>query len=225
MAKQSDVIRIMLAEDHHVVRDAVAALLNKEADMRVVGEVADGKELAAEVARLQPDLLVMDAQMPHHQPVAAAKSLQQRFPQVRILVLSAYDLPEYVVGLLQAGVAGYVLKDDPSEMLVRAVRTIAQGDDWVSPQAAQILVESVRAQEGTAVTELTPREKDVLELVALGHRNQEIAAELVISEQTVKNHVSNIFSKLGVDTRVEAALYAIAHRLVSTESVRNEFRE
>jgi DNA-binding NarL/FixJ family response regulator len=216
-------IRVLLAEDHHVVRAAVAALLSKEPDMEVVGEVADGRTLLGMVERHRPDLVLMDVQMPHHRPVEATKTLHEQYPEVKILVLSVYDLPEYVVGLLKAGADGYVLKDDPSEMLVRAVRGVVSGEDWVSPRVAKILVESVRQHDHDAAAALTERETEVLTLMARGQTNTEIAEQLVISEHTVKNHVTSVFRKLNVETRVEAVLYAISIGLVSTDEIRDQF--
>ena len=222
MEESTDKIRVVLAEDHHVVRTAVAALLSKEPDIEVVGEVADGKSLIATVARIQPDILVMDAQMPNHKPVEATRALHETHPDLGIVVLSAYDLPEYVVGLLKAGADGYVLKDDPSDMLLRAIRAVADEEEWVSPRVAAVLVDSVRSGAGDSSAKLTDRELDVLRLMAHGHKNSDIARELVITKQTVKNHVTNIFRKLGVETRVEAVLYAISNGLVSTASIRDE---
>lgn len=222
MEASAEKIRVVLAEDHHVVRTAIAALLSKEPDIEVVGEVADGHTLVRTVERIQPDILLMDAQMPNHKPVEATRALRKACPRLGIIVLSAYNLPEYVVGLLKAGAAGYVLKDDPSDTLVRAIRTVAEDDEYVSPQVANVLVESVRGGEGNALAKLTDREMDVLRLMAHGHKNSQIAKELVITKQTVKNHVTNIFRKLGVETRVEAVLYAISNGLVSTTTIRDE---
>ena len=222
MEGSRDKIRVVLAEDHHVVRTAVAALLSKEPDIEVIGEVADGNNLIPTLVRIQPDILVMDAQMPNHKPVEATRALREMCPTLGIVVLSAYDLPEYVVGLLKAGADGYVLKDDPSDMLVRAIRAVADEEEWVSPRVATVLVDSVRSGESDASAKLTDRELDVLRLMAHGHKNNEIARELVITKQTVKNHVTNIFRKLDVETRVEAVLYAISSGLVSTTSIRDE---
>lgn len=219
----ADKIRIVIAEDHHVVRLAIATLLGKETDMEIVAEVGDGRSLVNIVGHHQPDVLLMDAQMPNHKPINAAKQIVQEYPQVKILVLSAYDLPEYVVGLLKSGVAGYVLKDDPSDMLVRAIRSVADGQNWVSPRVSAILIESVRDGRHALQTKLTNRELDVLRLVALGRKNDEIADTLVISEQTVKNHVTNIFRKLGVESRVEAVLYAISAELVPLQKIKDEY--
>ena len=216
-------IRIVLAEDHHVVRTAIAALLAKESDMEIIGEVADGRLLLDTVAQLEPDVLLMDAQMPHHKPITAVEQISQRHPLVRILVLSAFNLPEYVVGLLKAGANGYVLKDDPTNLLLRAIRVVSQGEEWVSPQATTILIESMRTSPPDIEDKLTKRELDVIRLMARGRRNEEIAESLVVTEQTVKNHITNIFRKLNVETRVEAVLYALSAGLVSLETIKEEY--
>lgn len=211
-------IRIMLAEDHNVVRTAVAAYLSRRGDIEVVGEVAEGGQVLFDaVAEMQPDMLLLDAHMPGHDVdvIESARQLRERFPAMHILVLSAYDRREYVIGLLKAGAAGYVLKDDSSEMLLHAIRTVAGGGEWVSPRVANLLVETVRDQEQEPAAILSKREIDVLRTMARGYTNSKIAEELFITEQTVKNHVSSIFSKLEVETRVEAVLYALRHGLAS----------
>lgn len=218
-----DKIKVVLAEDHHMVRTAIAALLNREPDIEVVAEISDGHRLVEEIERVRPDLLLMDAQMPHHKPVEVTEILCQKMPELHILILSAYDLQEYVVGLLKAGAAGYVLKNDRSERLVEAVRTVVEGREWVSPQATQVLIESVRNEQLGIVEELTERESEVLQWMARGHTNSEIAEGLIISEHTVKNHVSSIFRKLDIETRVQAVLYAISAELVSTQEIKDEF--
>lgn len=207
-------IRVVLAEDHNVVRTAFAALLAKEADIEVVGEVADTPTLLDTVAELGPDVLILDAHMPGGKVIQTAKTLRERQPQVRILVLSGYERNEYIVGLVRAGVAGYMLKHDSSEMLVEAVRAVDRGEEWLSPRVAEILMKSVRSYEERPATKLTDRELEVLRLMAQGHKNDDIAERLVIATSTVKNHVRRIFRKLGVETRVDAVLYAIEHELV-----------
>lgn len=214
-------IRIILAEDHTVVRTAVASYLARHPDIEVVGEVGEGGQALFEIIRQQhPDVLLLDAHMPGHEVdvVDSAHRLKKQWPDMRILVLSAYDRREYVVGLLKAGAAGYVLKDDSSEMLLRAIRIVAEGGEWVSPRVANVLVDSVRQGEPDPAELLSRREMEVLRAVARGLTNGKIAEELYITEQTVKNHVSSIFSKLAVDTRVEAVLYAIRHGLASAET-------
>jgi DNA-binding NarL/FixJ family response regulator len=209
-------IRVVLAEDHHVVRTAFAALLAKEPDIEVVGEVSNTGDLLDRVAELRPDVLLLDAHMPGGRVITAAKKLRNQYPKVQILVLSAYERSEYIVGLVRAGAAGYVLKHDSSDMLVTAVRAVAQGEGWLSPRVADILVRSVRNYDEKPDAKLTEREVDVLRLMARGQRNDEIAEALFITNQTVKNHVRRIFRKLGVETRVDAVLYAIDQGIDTT---------
>jgi DNA-binding NarL/FixJ family response regulator len=215
-------IKVVVAEDHHVVRTALTSLLSREEDLWVVGEAADGNNLMRVVEKVRPDVLLMDAQMPDHKPVEATHTLREQYPQVRIIVLSAYDLPEYVIGLLKAGVTGYVLKDDAADTLVQAIRAVADGEQWVSPQVAKILINSVRNNRVNETVKLTRREKEVLQLMATGKTNGQIAQDLFISEQTVKNHISNLFRKLGVETRVDAVLYAICYEFVSLKTIKGE---
>ncbi len=202
-------IRVVLAEDHHMVRAAFVELLEKEPEIEVVGEAADTTTLIEVVNSLKPDVLLLDAHMPGGNVISAARMLREQNPEVRILVLSAYERREYVVGLVRAGVAGYMLKHDSPDMLARAVRTVAQGEDWLSPRVADILMKSVRASDKEPRAKLSPREIEILKLMAAGYRNDEIADKLVITYQTVKNHIRSIFNKLHVETRVEAVLYAM----------------
>lgn len=209
-------IKIAMADDHSVVRTAVAAYLAKKQDLEIVGEVADPTLLSCIIDKTNPDVLVLDAHMPGHKIIKTAKQLHKQYPQLRILILSAYDRHEYIVGLLKAGAAGYVLKSDSLEMLVQAIRAIATGQEWLSPRVVEILIESVRSNNHSQIM-LTTREKEVLKLITMGCKNSEIAERLVITVQTVKNHVSNIFNKLGVESRVEAVLFAVNHDLVPVD--------
>lgn len=193
-----------------MVRAAIASLLAKEDDLQVVGEVAEPSDLITTVEAQRPDVLILDAHMPGHRVIESARELVARHPEVRILVLSAYNRREYVVGLLGAGASGYVLKDDPPEALAAAVRAVVLGKRWLSPRVTELLVESAAGPGEPLVEELTEREREVLSRMAAGHRNDRIATDLRITEQTVKNHVRSIFGKLGVQTRVEAVLSAIA---------------
>ena len=208
-------IRVLLAEDHHLVRSAFATLLSREPDIEVVGEVEDTPSLNEAVRALKPDVLVLDAHMPGGKVISAAQDLQKQYPAVRILVLSAYDRREYVVGLVRAGVAGYILKHDSPEMLIRAVRAVADGEEWLSPRVADILMKSIRSFDERPAQKLTEREIEVLRLMAEGYKNEEIARKLVITQQTVKNHIRKIFRKLGVETRVDAVLYALDQEINS----------
>lgn len=205
-------IRIVLAEDHHVVRAAIASFLSRESDFEVAAEVDDASTLLNAIDTIRPDILILDAHMPGHRVIESARVLHRAHPRVRILVLSAYKRREYVVGLIEAGAYGYVLKDDPPESLSQAIRAVFEGRRWLSPGVAKVLVKSAVSVERE---ELTAREGEVLALMATGCRNDRIAKELRISVQTVKNHVRSIFGKLGVETRVEAVLYAISEGWVT----------
>ncbi len=208
---QANRIRVLLADDHQMVRAAFAELLKREPDISVVGEAADETTLAEAVNRLRPDVVLMDAHLPEGKAVQAARALRLRYPELRILVLSGYDRREYVVGMVRAGVDGYLLKHDSPETLVRAVRAVAEGEEWISPRVAEILMQALRGDEENPAEKLSGREKEVLQLMAAGYRNDEIARRLVITCQTVKNHVRRIFRKLGVATRVEAVLVALGN--------------
>lgn len=208
-------IRIVLAEDHHVVRAAVASFLSREPDFDVSAEVDDAAKLSAVVDALRPDILLLDAHMPGHRVIETARALRRAHPRLRILVLSAYKRREYVVGLIEAGASGYVLKDDPPESLPQAIRAVHEGRRWLSPSVAEVLSKSALSAGREA---LTAREGEVLRLMATGCRNDRIAKTLGISEQTVKNHVRNIFGKLDVETRVEAVLYAISEGWVGGDT-------
>ncbi len=204
---------VVLADDHHMVRRAFAELLAKEPDIEVIGEAANIPELLQAVDCLKPDVLLLDAHMPGGRVINAARLIRKMHPEIEILVVSAYENSEYVVGLIRAGVTGYVLKQDSSEILLAAIRSVARGEEWLSPRIAHVLAQSVRNFEEGRRASLTEREIQVLSCMAKGSTNEQIAETLVITQQTVKNHVSRIFHKLGVENRVDAVLYAIEHEL------------
>jgi DNA-binding NarL/FixJ family response regulator len=204
----------MMAEDHHVVRQAIKEFLAKESDITVVGEVAETRSLPDMVAHLQPDLLLLDARIPGPNIIEVTKKLCAQYPHMPILVLSAFDRREYVVGLLQAGANGYMLKDDKPEMLIQAIHSVAAGEEWLSPRISQVLLKSIRTDYKNSLCHLTAREMDVLRLMATGVNNNDIAETLMISIYTVKNHARNIFRKLGVRTRIEAVITAVNKNLI-----------
>ncbi|MGH2536445.1 MAG: response regulator [Candidatus Promineifilaceae bacterium] len=217
-------IRIVVAEDHHVVRKALVAYLRSQPWAEIVAEQQDGQGLMELIEREKPDVLLMDAEMPNHEPVEFVEEVRERVPEVKVLVLSAHSSAEYVVGLFRAGVAGYVMKNDSPEALLASIRSVAKGNEWVSPQAAQVLAEWVRGRHSySPANRLTDREREVLAMMARGCRNDDIAESLIVSEHTVRNHVANIFSKLGVKTRVEAVLYALSFDILPFEEMKKTF--
>lgn len=218
-------ITILLAEDHHVVRRALFTHLQQNPDFSIVGEIADGEGLVDMVQRLRPDLLLMDLEMPHHEPIEVTTALRRRYPELKIVVLSAHKTHKYVIGLFRAGVHGYVLKDDPAPDTVKAIRQVMRGETWISPQVTTVLVAHVRSHTDRVRESVTEREMDVLKLMARGYRNERIGQELSISEHTVRNHVASIFTKLGVETRVEAVVFALTLGLVSLEQIATEFQD
>ncbi|MDX1614859.1 MAG: response regulator transcription factor [Candidatus Promineifilaceae bacterium] len=212
-------IRIILAEDHHVFREALHTHLERQPRFDVVAEVSEGSQLLSTAEAQQADVLLMDLKMPHHNPVVTVQQLRRRCPALKIIVLSAHKVPDQVIALFREGIAGYVLKDDPADTLVTAVKQVAAGQQWISPQAASILVSGLDEPADTDSSLLTPRQQEVLLLMARGYRNEEIAQELVLSEHTVRNHIVNIFRRLNVDTRVEAVVHGLAKGLIAVTDV------
>ncbi|MDH4187079.1 MAG: response regulator transcription factor [Nitrospira sp.] len=215
-------IRGVLADDHPVVRAGIKTMLEKEPDLRVAGEVEDGAQVEALTLHWQPDVLVLDVNMPGLDPVTTTRHLKEQCPALHILVLTAYDDDAYVTGLLSAGAIGYLLKEEALETLVAAIRAVARGESWLSQRIAGRLARRAvaRAEGATEPGPLTPREREVLRLLALGLNNDEIAESLVITRRTVHNHVSSVYGKLGLASRAEAVLYAIRHGVVDVSEVK-----
>ena len=204
-------IRVLIADDHAIVRKGIRALLATEADIEVVGEAADGKEAVEKAERLHPDVILMDLVMPGMDGIEATRHITIRQPETRILVLTSFAEDEKVFPALKAGALGYLLKDAGPEELVRAIRQVYCGESSLHPAIARkVLQELSRPPEQPPTPEpLTERELEVLRLIAKGKSNREIAEELVISEATVRTHVSNILGKLQLASRTQAALYAL----------------
>jgi DNA-binding NarL/FixJ family response regulator len=200
------VVRVLVVDDHPVVRSGLAGMLDVEDDLRVVGEAGDGEEALLRVAELAPDVVLMDLRMPRLDGVGATARIVAGHPASRVLVLTTYDTDADIVRAVAAGATGYLLKDTPRRQLVDAVRAAARGETVLAPPVAARLVSRLRAP---AAEELTPREVEVLRAVSRGLSNAEIGRELYIGEATVKTHLLRAFAKLGVDDRTRAVTVAM----------------
>ena len=209
-------IRILIADDHPVVRDGLAAMLGTQPDFEVVATAANGQEAVRLAAELRPDVVLLDLEMPELDGVEALARLRAASPAVRALVFTAFDTDERILGAVRAGAQGYLLKGAPRDELFRAIRVVSQGGSLLQPVvASKLLQRMARPAAADAPAALTGREVEVLRLLAQGRANKEIAADLVISERTVKFHVSAILSKLGAGNRTEAVRLAVQRGLVS----------
>lgn len=210
--KENMSIRVLLVDDHNVVRKGLQMFLKLDDEIEVVGE-ADGAEKALTlVEELQPDIVLMDLVMPGKDGVWATEQIHKNHPGVGVIALTSFLEDEKVIGVVRAGAIGYLLKDTDADELCQAIKLAAQGEVQLSPDAAARLVREVRAPDSPE--SLTPREVDVLRLIAQGLANKEIAASLTVSEKTVKTHVSSILQKLNLLSRTQAALYAVKIGLV-----------
>jgi len=210
-------IRILIADDHSVVRQGLKMFLGLDSELEVVGEAADGSEAVKLAHQLHPDVVLMDLLMPVMDGITATQTIRRELPDVEVVALTSVLEDASVVGAVRAGAVGYLLKDTESDELRRAIKAAAAGQVQLSPQAAARLLREVRTPDSPET--LTERETDVLRLLARGLANKEIAHELSIGEKTVKTHVSNILAKLGVQSRTQAALYAARIGLVATEEM------
>ncbi|MGQ0568721.1 MAG: response regulator [Armatimonadota bacterium] len=210
-------IRILIADDHSVVRQGLKMFLGLDDDLDVVGEASDGAEALRLARELRPDVVLMDLLMPMMDGIAATQAIRQELPDTEVLALTSVLEDASVVGAIRAGAIGYLLKNTGADDLRRAIRAAAAGQVQLSPEAAARLMREVRAPESPEA--LTERETDVLRLLAEGKANKEVAQTLRIGEKTVKTHVSNVLAKLGVQSRTQAALYAVRIGLVTAHQV------
>ena len=208
----SDVIRVLLVDDHAVVREGIRAFLQLQPDIEVVGEAEGGESALAVAAEVEPDVVLMDLLMPDGDGISALRHLRERQPGIQVLVLTSYIDDAQVFGAIQAGAAGYQLKDIQPEALADAIREVHAGRPALHQEAQARLMH--RGQAAPPGSSLTPRERDVLRLLTEGFANKEIATRLLVSEKTVKTHVSSILAKLGVQDRTQAALAAVRQHLV-----------
>jgi DNA-binding NarL/FixJ family response regulator len=219
-----DATSILIVDDHTLFRTGIRKMLEGEADMRVVGEAATGREALEQARRLVPDVILMDIKMPDPSGsgqaldgIEATRILHREMPHLGIIFCTVFEDDEFVFAGLQAGGRGYILKDDDPDTMLRAIRAVAHGESLLGPTIAQKVLRqfsALPAKQAPLADDLTPREVEVLKLIAAGLSNKEIAEALVLSEKTVKNHINNIFSKLHVYDRSQAMLYAIRQGLV-----------
>jgi DNA-binding NarL/FixJ family response regulator len=213
------VIRVLLADDQALVRAGLRLILDAEPDIEVVAEAADGAEAVARAEETRPDLVLMDIRMPTVDGIEATRRLLGDANGVRVLMLTTFDLDEYVVEAFRAGASGFLLKTAPPQQLVAAVRTVHDGDALLAPASTRRLIEQYAAAsvDSAALEQLTTRERDVLRLLARGLSNAEIAAELVVEPSTVKSHVASLLAKLGLRDRVQAVVFAYESGLVRAQ--------
>ena len=212
-------LRVAVADDQELVRTGFALILGSEADIEVVGGAPNGREAVALCRRTRPDVVLMDIRMPEMDGITATRDLLSANSPTRVLILTTFDLDEYVYDAVAAGASGFLLKDTPADDLVRAVRIVASGDALLAPSVTRRLIERFTSESNSyapapGLDELTERETEVLALIARGHSNQEIASALFLGETTVKTHVSRVLMKLGVRDRVQAVIAAYESGLV-----------
>lgn len=214
-----ETIRILIADDHAIVRKGLRTLITSEPGMEVVGEAADGIEVVERARSLGPDVILMDMMMPRQTGLEAIPQIKEEDPDARILVLTSFAEDDKIFPAIKAGALGYLLKDSSPDQLLQAIHDVHRGESSLHPTIALKVIRELNRPTGLPPTAepLTEREVEVLKLVARGMTNQEMAAELVISERTVANHVGNILGKLHLANRTQAALYALREGLVSLE--------
>lgn len=209
-------IRILIADDHHVVRRGLAFFLKTQREIEIIGEAVNGKEAVEQARNLKPDLILMDLVMPEMDGIQATKLIKSELPEIKIMMLTSFSDQDHVIPALEAGASGYQLKDIEPDELIISIKKIMDGENQLHPKATSHLLANLsnKKEEGNLLSELTKRELDVLKEIARGKSNKEIASSLFITEKTVKTHVSNLLSKLELADRTQAALYAVKNQLV-----------
>ncbi|MFE3889876.1 response regulator [Priestia sp. YIM B13446] len=207
-------IKILIADDHHVVRKGLVFFLQTQPDLEIVGEASNGEEALKLATSLDPHIVLMDLSMPVLDGIEATKELKKQAPHIQVMILTSFSDQDHVIPALEAGASGYQLKESDPDELVAAIRKLMNGENQLHPKVTtHLLTRLTKSSEKKVnfIDHLTKREKDVLKEIAKGKSNKEIGASLHITEKTVKTHVSNILSKLGVQDRTQAALYAVQH--------------
>ena len=220
-------IRILIADDHALLRQGIRNFLSLESDFEIIGEAADGEETIRRASELRPDILLLDINMPKGNGIEVAARLKETHPEIRILALTIHDDENYMMKMIQSGAAGYLLKDVEPSMMVQAIRRVHAGESFVEPSLTAKLFRGITDREAqkpapqapgmSESDKLSAREIEVLRLIGRGMSNAEIARELYLSEKTVKNHLTNIFRKIQVSDRTQAVLFAIKHKIVLIE--------
>jgi DNA-binding NarL/FixJ family response regulator len=222
--KEKAIIRIVIADDHAVVREGTRTLLEREADMELVGEAGDGEKALELIAKLKPDVAILDINMPRLNGIEVTRRVKSISPQTAILILTIYDNDQYIFSLLEAGAAGYLLKEAPTAELIKAVRSIYAGEPVLHPSVADKVIQRAlkgrdKVGEDDSYSELSQREKEVLQLAAKGLSNQAIADQLHLSIRTVQRHLNSIFNKLNVGSRTEAIFQSVKKGWLSFEDI------
>lgn len=219
-----DKIRIVIADDHDVVREGTRTLLEREEDMEVVGEASDGREAVNQIEALKPDVAILDISMPKLSGIEVTRQIKKSFPTIAVLILTVYDNDEYVFALLEAGAAGYLLKDTHGQEIVDAVRSVHSGESVLHPLIASKVIKRAitgpaKPSEEKPETQFSERELEVLKLAAKGLSNQDIAYSLSLSIRTVQGHFNSIFQKLNVGSRTEAVFQGVKRGLISFDDL------
>lgn len=212
-------IKVVLVDDHTVLRQGLRALLSYSEDIDVVGEAQNGREAIEVVERLRPDVVLMDINMPIMNGIDATRAISERFPDTRVVVLTQYEEQQYIVPLLEANASGFITKRAEGSEIIGAIRTVAGGEVYVHPVMATLMARQIKeqSQAATARASLTPRERDVLKLVVRGHTNGQIARELELSVKTVEWHRANVMNKLGAHGVADLVRHALQHGLISED--------
>jgi len=217
-------IRIVVADDHEVVREGTRTLIEREADMEVIGSAPDGEEALKLIQEKRPDVAIIDISMPKLSGIEVTKRVKKELPETAVLILTAYDNDEYVFALLEAGAAGYLLKDVPGHEIVQAIRSVFSGESVLHPSIARKVIQralsgTVKTGQGKTEDDLSEREKEVLKLAAKGMSNKDIGDNLCISIRTVQGHINSIFHKLSVGSRTEAIFQGVKRGLLSFQDI------
>ncbi|MFD1040419.1 response regulator [Virgibacillus byunsanensis] len=218
-------INVMLVDDHAVLRDGLKNIIELEQDIKVVGEATSGNDALAKIKDLNPDIVIMDINLPNRNGIEVTEILKQKYPGIKICILTMYSHDEYFLASIRIGADGYLLKDSPSEQVVEAIRTIANGESVIHPSLTKKLLsfhQQKNENESEQSSELSEREKDVLMCLLEGLSNKQIAEKLFISDKTVKVHVSKIFKKLNVKSRSQVIIHAVQNQLIPIPQIRTE---